>query len=881
MNKKIYNFLAITFILWGVCINSISAKTLNKSDINIFKLNNGQTLIVKEVHSNPIVTIDTWIKTGSINENGQNNGVSHFLEHLFFKGTQKHKAGEADKILETKGAVYNAATSKDFTHYYTTIPSKHFEEAVDLQADMLLNPLIPQEEMDKERKVVQEEIRRSKDNPGVILFNNLNGLMFKKHPYKYETLGTAEIIGNISREEVFNYYHRWYVPQNMVTVVVGDIETEKAKNLIENYFSQNNDKKFLGQIKHQREPVLSESKSIIKKGNYNTTYMYLGFKGVPVTEEKDNYALDVLSSILGDGKSSRLYQNLKEKNNIVASIDSGHFSMKDDSLFYISSVMKPENYKKAKQEIINQIKGIQTEPVTDEELNRAKKLYERQFLYNSESVEGIANSIGYCMTIADNLNCYTNYIEEIKKITKEDIKRVAIKYLNPSKMAESVLMPENVKISNIKPKENYKNTEKYILDNGITLIIDKNDSNKIAALNIFFKGGTLIEPVPGINSVIEQTLMRGTLNRTSIQIANELENLGIIINPSSQDDYFEISMKSTLQDFDKGLEVLADLIKNPVFDNNEIQKSKSDIIQALKAKQDNPSQVAFEDFQSVVFSNHPYGNDSKDIEKNLPTITREKVLSHYQKYFVPQNMVIAVSGNLDGEKLSSQLNSIFQKSSKAELINTNQLKKTSIPLKQNIFSPVYKDINTAWILLGWKAPSIINEKEYASLKIINSILGSGLSSRLFVNLREKQGLAYEISSVYPTRLDTSYFSMYMGTNPQNIKKAINGFLIESNKIKTESISEKELNETKQRITGQYALAQETNQQKAHYLGWFETIGKGYLFNYNYPDIINSVTVDDVKNAANKYFSEPYAISVVAPKASLESVEKEYKSESKR
>jgi predicted Zn-dependent peptidase len=183
-------------ILW-LALASCPVLAQPDTPIQVIKLKNGQTLIVKEVHANPIVTVDTWVKTGSINENDQNNGVSHFLEHLFFKGTKNYKLGEVDKILESKGATYNAATSKDFTHFYTTIPSQWTELAIKLQADLLLNATIPPAELDRERHVVQEEIRRSLDNPERIVFFNLNKLLFSHHPYKYDTIGTEEIIGNI------------------------------------------------------------------------------------------------------------------------------------------------------------------------------------------------------------------------------------------------------------------------------------------------------------------------------------------------------------------------------------------------------------------------------------------------------------------------------------------------------------------------------------------------------------------------------------------------------------------------------------------------------------------------------------------------------------
>ena len=211
-------------IVWGA-----SAQT--------YKLDNGQTVVIQQVKSNPIVTIDTWIKTGSIDEDDSNNGVAHFLEHLFFKGTSNHAPGEFDKILETKGAITNAATSKDFTHYYVTIPSKDFDLAMDLHADMMMHPLIPRNEMEKERKVVLEEISKDLNAPSKILQDNLNDMMYTNHPYKRRVIGRSDVIETITRDQILSFYNAHYSPSNMITIVIGDVAPEHAISKIKEDFN--------------------------------------------------------------------------------------------------------------------------------------------------------------------------------------------------------------------------------------------------------------------------------------------------------------------------------------------------------------------------------------------------------------------------------------------------------------------------------------------------------------------------------------------------------------------------------------------------------------------------------------------------------------------
>ena len=277
------------------------------SDYNVYKLDNGQTVIVKQIASNPIVIIDTWIKTGSINENDKNTGVSHFLEHLFFKGTETHPTGDFDRLLESKGAVTNAATSKDFTHYYIKLPSKDFDLALTLHADMLLNPQIPRTEMEKERKVVLEEIAKDKNSPSDLVYDNLNELMFKVHPYKRQVIGTSQVIETITREEILDYYKTHYAPENMITVIVGDVNPDEAAQKVKEAFTceaRNVSKKH-----YKKEPPILSQRIKEEIFDSNSAYMMIGYRGTSATA-KDMFALDVLATILGEGRTSKFYQNI-------------------------------------------------------------------------------------------------------------------------------------------------------------------------------------------------------------------------------------------------------------------------------------------------------------------------------------------------------------------------------------------------------------------------------------------------------------------------------------------------------------------------------------------------------------------------------------------
>ncbi len=835
-----------------------------QTPIKVFHLKNGQTVVIKEVHANPIVTIDTWVKTGSADENDKNNGISHFLEHLIFKGTNTHKTGEIEKILEARGARCNAATSKDFTHFYITIASNYVNTALKLHADMMQNPIIPQKEMDKERKVVENEIRRAEDNPQSSLFNNLFKLMFKEHPYRRPTLGSIKNIENITRSQALNYFHKRYSPSSFITVVVGDVDTQKILSLIKTGFNSKN-KSYIKTVNTvpKREPTLEKPAIKIKKGDYKSGYLFMGFKGVPITSIKEGYALDMAASILGGSETSRLYQDLKEKQNLVSSIGAEHYSLKDDSVFLISADFSPEKYQAVKTAILKEIENFRNNPVSKEELDRAKTLAKRGFIYGNESVENIAESIGNSMVMSGSIKDYKEHIRHINEVTAKDIQKAAKKYLVPSRFAMSALLPKEIKVNNVTTnKITIKNSTRSELSNGSVLITNKNTSNDIISMSVFFRGGKYLEPKPGTADLLAKTLLYGTKTRPYEKLIKEIEDSGISISPSASADCFEITLKSTKNDFDKAFGILTDIIKNPTFKEKYIEKNKEDILTSLKKAKDRPLTVASENFIVNLYKNHPYGHAGTVLEKNIPDITREDVVNYWSKVFIPENMIVSVAGNIDNDKMARKLIEAFQTSEKTPPVANYSHKFT--PLDKNIVINTNYDSSAAWILMGWPVGNVNNNKELASFKVINAILSGGLSSRLFKTFRENQALAYSVGSSYSPNMDRGHFVLYIGTEPKYVKLVKQKFLKEIDRLKTQPLTKEELTDAKSKIIGRYKLSQETNQSKAHLLGKLEVVDKKFGFNYDFPDLINKVTAEDVMNTANKYFNYPYVLSVVGP-----------------
>lgn len=855
-------FIIIAAIV--ICGNTVWA-----ASAQMFKLDNGQTVVIQEVKNNPIVTIDTWIKTGSIDEDDSNNGVAHFLEHLFFKGTKNHESGEFDQILETKGAITNAATSKDFTHYYVTIPSKDFDLAMELHGDMMLHPLIPRNEMEKERKVVLEEINKDLVSPTRILQENLNSMMYTTHPYKRKVIGRSDVIETITRDQVLNFYNAHYSPSNMITIVVGDVDTNHALERIKEVF--NAEYKKQTKTIYQKESQLTSQQKKVEYIKTESGYMVIGFRGTPINDN-DSYALDVLSTILGDGRSSVLNQVLKEKKRLAFSVDAGNSTFRDDGIFYISANFEPEKCKQVQSAIFDEIKNIQDKGVSDEQLSLAKNIIERNTYYSRESITNIATEIGYTMALTNDIKFYDTYLDKIKSVSKDEVKRVANKYLGENRSAVSIILPESSK--NIPVANKIQNsgtaelisesngTQKYHLSDGATMLYTPNSSNDIIAISIYAKGGQLLDKIAGTANLTAATMMKGTKNYTSLELSQVLEDNGIKIVPSVGADAFSITVLTTKDEYDKTMELLNEVVNNAIFDDYEIEKVKSDKLSAIKTNKDVPIKQAIEEYRDMIYKNTPYSISSKVLEKNIQNIKKSDIIEYYNKIFNPKNIVISINGNIDKDKTIQDLNKIFEPKADSQTfdykIYDSKIPRITAPRTNTIKMPT----ETAWILLGWQTDGVLSEKDYATLQVIDSILGTGMSSRLFKELREQEGLAYQLGTGYSPNVLRGSFMMYIGTNPATLEKSKQGLLSEIEKLKTEYVGDKELKDAKEKLIGNYVIGLETNLDKASNTGWYEASTRGYEFKEKYVDLINSVTDADIIEVANKYFNDNYIMSIV-------------------
>lgn len=428
-------------------------------DVEIYERENGHKIVLAHKEGE-MVNVSSWVKTGSINEDDKNNGISHFLEHLMFKGTNTYKVGEFDRMLESKGAIVNAATWKDYTFYYVTLPKgaegKDFELALNLHADMMMDPVFPYEELGapfdlndntvtdkRERHVVIEEIRMRKDQPWTKVYNVCNYNMYTNHPYKRDVIGTPEIISQVTREDIDNYYRTFYTPKNITTIVVGDFNHEEVLNLLCEKFDFPNRTEGAKTVNEIDSPV-NETKYIESSANVQTSYLMFGWLGPRANELKASICLDLVSIIFGEGSSSRLRQNLIEKlpEKIFNLIGSEHYQFKDGNNFFIQANFDSEFKEKAIELVKKELADLLANPITEDELSKAKKRTKSRFANAAETVSEIGETIGYYMTVCDDLKLVEDYLADLESITVKDLEDSIKKYLKLENAVISVLVPQ-------------------------------------------------------------------------------------------------------------------------------------------------------------------------------------------------------------------------------------------------------------------------------------------------------------------------------------------------------------------------------------------------------------------------------------------------------
>jgi len=407
------------------------------------------------------------------------------------------------------------------------------------------------------------------------------------------------------------------------------------------------------------------------------------------------------------------------------------------------------------------------------------------------------------------------------------------------------------------------NLHRLVLDNGITLIVVENQAADIISGRFFVKGaGTIVEKPEqaGLAHLVSSVMTKGTKNFSALEIAEKIESIGAGLGADATTDYFALSLKTVSADFPAMLELLAEIMRSPVFPESEVELECKLTLQGIKSQKEQPFNVAFNQLRQQMYPQHPYGVSVLGTEASVAALNRADLQQYHQTYFRPDRLVISLSGRITKEQGVNLISQVFGDWQNSDSSSGN------IDLTSPAINPyqaeIIQDTQQSIVMLGYLGTKV-NHKDYPVLKLISTYLGNGLSSRLFVELREKRGLAYDVSAFFPTRIATAPFITYMGTAPTNTEIAIEGLSTEVERLTKETLSEAELQGAKNKLLGQYALGKQTNGEIAQTYGWYETLGLGIEFDRDFQAAIPPITPAMVREVANKYLSKPY-ISLVKP-----------------
>jgi zinc protease len=853
-------------------------------------LDNGLTVLVKEMPGTRVATVQVWVKAGSVYENAEEAGITHFIEHMIFKGTETRGPGELAGAIEGAGGRVNAYTSYEYTVYHATLSAAHWEMAFDVLAEAVMHSVFDPVELEREKKVVLEEVSMRFDRPNIMLFHELMATAYTRHPYRLPVIGSVESINSFSRDKVVGYIQKHYYPENLTVVVAGDV---KGRDVIARV------NEIMGSMSRGEtespplpvEPVQEQARFFTLKADIMQPQMAIA---IPISkfDSPDTPVLDVLAQIAGHGETSRLYRALRDEKQLVYGIDASAFTPTDPGMFEITAVLDGNNMLTAFEATLSELFKLKYFSVTDEELKRAKRGLESDFVFNLERVEGQARVLGsFEMMTGDPRE--DEYLEKIRAVTHEDIKKAAEKYFNEKAITVGFLMPadsifapdlEEVEASIARagdaalhsdseamlPDSYLSRVHRFRLENGITLLVREDETVPTVGIRAVFPGGLRDETqlTNGAFSYISELLPKGTRGMPAKELAESVAGMAGKLTGFSGKNTFGVKADFLARFFPDGLALVRDVIREPAFAPQEAEKIRPELLAQLKQQEDSLTSLAFQEFYSQLFGGHPYGLNNIGSENAIKSFTAAALKDIYFQHARPENLVLAISGDVKAEETKDLVTRLFgdwqrTKSSPEQKIEEDILP-PAVLTKEKILE-ISRDKEQVHLVIGFLGTTLKDSDRFG-LEVLDTIL-SGQSGRLFTELRDKQSLAYSLSSFSFFGLDTGAFGIYIGTSPDKKEQAINSVWHELKIIREEKVGEEELRRAQNILISEYEMALQTHSAQALELGLNETYGLGQDFGSRYIQAIREIDAAKVREVARKYI-HPNAYVMVAVGAGL-------------
>jgi zinc protease len=870
------------------------------------RLENGLTLLLRETHLAPVANLQIWARVGSADESPDEAGLAHFHEHMLFKGTERRGVGAVAGEIEGAGGRVNAYTSFDVTVYYATVPIEALDTALDVLADAVRHSIFDATELAREQEVVLEEIRRGEDAPGHVLGDLTFRSAYQVHPYRAPILGTSESVASFDRDKVMGFFRHWYAADNLTVVAAGDFDAPALAARITSAFA---DAPPAG-ARRQRalEPEHHALVTRVLRRQFELQRVELTWPSARFRDEDATY-LDLLSFLLGECESSRLVRRLREREGLVDRIDSSSYTPFDRGLFSIGLDTDEARSRRAIEAAVEEIERLRREPVTQDELERARANFLATEHFERESVSGLASKLGSFEVIGKGWQSEARYFETLRGATRDDLLRVAQTYLSPEQLTATALIPdretetldeaaiegaveagvatshERIAVA-AKPAARSERrplaprgaavdpnaalhagakaeTHTYTLPGGGTLHVAPRRELPVVAARAAFLGGLLAETAEnaGLTHFLSSMWSRGTAKHDAPGFARAVEDLAAEIAGFSGRSSVGLTLEVTSDNLDPALDLFGEVLLAPRFDANELERERRETLAAIDRRKDALAQRSFALFTETEFPTHPYRLPMIGNRDSVERFDVEAVRAHHQRLIQSPNLVMAVAGDVDPDAFADALSARLEGMPAGPFTPPTP---TEDPVWNEVREAVWhRDRAQAHLVIGFRGVSV-TDPDRDVLDVISQLL-AGQGGRLFLDLRDRQSLAYTVNATNIEGVAPGFFAIYIATAPDKVEEARRGIFEHLDRLVQEAPDEDELEHTRRHLIGNFAIDQQRNASRAAHMALDGLYGLGPDAHLDCARRIAAVTREDVLRVARRIVRlDAYTQALVTP-----------------
>ncbi len=845
-------------------------------------LSNGLEVILHEDHSLPNVAVNVWYHVGSKDEDIGRTGFAHLFEHVMFEGSKHHNRDYFEPLQKVGGSI-NGSTTSDRTNYWENVPSAYLELALWLEADRMgfLLDALDQKRLDIQRDVVKNERRQSYENrPYGLAQLLLQPTLFPSpHPYSWPTIGSQEDLDAALLDDVKDFFRRFYTPSNASLAIAGDFESSEAKRLVDRYFGDIPPGP-AGDRVGRMDSTLRGEVRVTMHDKVQFPRLYLVWPSGPMFDEKEA-PLDVLGTILGDGKSSRLYRSLVYDKQIARDVSVGHYAQELAGEFQIFVTASPGHTLEEVQDVVEEeLARIRRDPPTDQELARSRNRIESQHVRQLERLGGFggrADQLNYYNVMANDPAVINSDLERYMTVEGEDVANAANSVLEANRVRLAVLPEQAMSAStssidrSVMPKGSAPAAyappvpRRDRLSNGLNILFVEKLGLPIVATGLVMRRGATADPIgrPGLAHMTAGMLAEGTTTRTSQQIAEEMESLGTHLDGDASREHTVLSAETLTSHWPTALEIISDVVKNATFPPHELDRVRKERLTDLKRIADDPAAIAQRASRALLYGpESSYGHPLGGTEQSVEVMTRDELVSHFNKHYGPQNATLIVVGDVNRDDVLSQAESHLGDWSVA------------IPeSEEKLGGDGYKGTTT--IFLADKpgaAQSVIraghltvtrHDPDYLPLNLVNYVFGGQPTARLFINLRQDKGYSYG----YYSSIDwlTGPSALFAGGAVETAvtKESVVETLKEFTDIRRERpVTPAEYAAARDGISRGFSSQFETQGHVAHNLGRLIVFGLPDDYYSTFLDSLEAITIDEVHQAAAWHIDDEHLMVLV-------------------